>query len=904
MNEDDNDKEISLIQEHYLKRELLRLEIDSEADALKDFKEIGGLGHPFTSKPGQDEQRFPVLQFVFRTCVQTFPFISNVDERMFWQERIQPFLEDFADKEISTSADRLESTKRRRMANKFKHLILLYTASGIQTVRGEKDAKVARASVAGVQKMDSEKIERTLPTDGKFINGYEVNVAGVRKVSVRRGFFYEDHMEYLVQSRMDAEGAPLVTVARRYQDFSTLSKNLRKEFPGKDLPRLPIRHKANTFTNFGSDEGDPADNGDGEEDDADDDVDDEELEDDGKDDESLDEGKSRSRKLGIFSSKKETNQNLGKLPREKQRITLRAYLRDLLSIPQVARSKTFLEFLFLNRVKQLTPLEITDIGLRRRMDLIRLEQQVKFFQIATERAKQLEGHLAEFKAQILQKDGLKKLFDEIRTKESITDLSPPFQKFIDWMVIEIAATLYHMFIAEDSSPEFYSQIRRLHRLMPYSVLKGILRWTNPASMVKGIADLFLAQPFGRRSLLQNILYVVLGDDIRQQERLLREIEAKFDKQYRSMLLVLEEYVDAPGEVRESIRQHAAAKQVDIVYDIFVHMEHFSRQDRQQQLKHIVEKWYGDWEQAVKHGEQMLRDTRGVDSYSQLKEYLKLRIRKRDKDKLQEFWSDAGTTQLLRELLTVFYAPLIRLLKTSRIHESVGGLEKFLNDMIKVVDRAEYRAAASDPNELVESFIVLCQRHQQGAYRFIHNVYVNDSAGLFSDLIGWISQIIDFLRHGTDERLDMVAVVTQAAQEFNVDINAVKQEMDAIVKWIEDRRNWRDASAKASSSESTDAVDWTQAVPNALGGSDFGLDQGDLDELQDSLQDPSHEEDEGVSETFGSAIEEERKYRQRLEERVAKQALVPQRPSTKETQKLLPVFHKHLVDIFHAGASVP
>lgn len=34
------------------------------------------------------------------------------------------------------------------------------------------------------------------------------------------------------------------------------------------------------------------------------------------------------------------------------------------------------------------------------------------------------------------------------------------------------------------------------------MLKGVLRISNPVAMVRGILDLFLAQPFGGRSLMQ------------------------------------------------------------------------------------------------------------------------------------------------------------------------------------------------------------------------------------------------------------------------------------------------------------------------------------------------------------------------------------------------------------------
>ena len=44
---------------------------------------------------------------------------------------------------------------------------------------------------------------------------------------------------------------------------------------------------------------------------------------------------------------------------------------------------------------------------------------------------------------------MNQLFDEIRHKRTIADLSPEYQKFAEWLRIEVAATLYHLFLTED-----------------------------------------------------------------------------------------------------------------------------------------------------------------------------------------------------------------------------------------------------------------------------------------------------------------------------------------------------------------------------------------------------------------------------------------------------------------------
>jgi hypothetical protein len=54
----------------------------------------------------------------------------------------------------------------------------------------------------------------------------------------------------------------------------------------------------------------------------------------------------------------------------------------------------------------------------------------------------------------------------------------------------------------DTANENLNQLRRTHSMMPYRTLSMILKISNPMYMVKGVLDLFLAQPFGSKSLFQ------------------------------------------------------------------------------------------------------------------------------------------------------------------------------------------------------------------------------------------------------------------------------------------------------------------------------------------------------------------------------------------------------------------
>lgn len=108
---------LSLKQEHYLKRELLKLQIDREVEGLADFNNIGIFGYPFIdhnnpSKYADGFEKFPILRHIFLNYIKSFPFVSSASDAEFWQGTVQPFLEGFASKGISSSEDREEASKR------------------------------------------------------------------------------------------------------------------------------------------------------------------------------------------------------------------------------------------------------------------------------------------------------------------------------------------------------------------------------------------------------------------------------------------------------------------------------------------------------------------------------------------------------------------------------------------------------------------------------------------------------------------------------------------------------------------------------------------------------------------------------------------------------------------------
>lgn len=89
------------------------------------------------------------------------------------------------------------------------------------------------------------------------------------------------------------------------------------------------------------------------------------------------------------------------LYREDQRVSLRAFLRTFLQNQQIAESKAMQEFLTGNPIK-LNEEEMDDIQRRKEMDERRIEEQKRFYEIARQRAKELDVYMERFRRDIVE----------------------------------------------------------------------------------------------------------------------------------------------------------------------------------------------------------------------------------------------------------------------------------------------------------------------------------------------------------------------------------------------------------------------------------------------------------------------------------------------------------------------
>ena len=476
-----------------------------------------------------------------------------------------------------------------------------------------------------------------------------------------------------------------------------------------------------------------------------------------------------------------------------------------------------IEFLTLQPVK-LNEEELLDIDRRKIMDEMRIEEQKRFYEIARQRAAELDVYMEKFRRDIVERNGLSKLFQEIRAKDKIADLSTEYKKFAEWLRIEVAATIYHLFLAEDNSPEVFAQAKRIHSLLPYPLLKNVIRIANPAAVMSGVLDLFLAQPFGSRSLLQRIFSMTLSDGVRAFQRSIDALALKIGDPV--LCNKLKAFVTADEATKNILREEAKVEDVDLIVAI-LRSDLLESELTPAQIGTVFNA-YVAWTNAVNNVDDELK--RGAQLFAHLKQLLKLLTRQRDKAMMASMIEEPTTLKLFRDLFTIFYEPLVRVYKSANVYNSITDFSLFADDGISVVEKARRQDVSADPNQTVQSFIDLCARHEDNFYKFVHEVHIHDN-GLFGALMAWLEDILEFLRQGPKGgKLDMNALFQGAIDMRSVDRQQIVREIDDLVKWQEARKQWhQDKTRQKMAADGTGAT-----LPGPMPGAaafkstDFGL----------------------------------------------------------------------------------
>jgi hypothetical protein len=343
-------------------------------------------------------------------------------------------------------------------------------------------------------------------------------------------------------------------------------------------------------------------------------------------------------------------------------------------------------------------------------------------------------------------------------------------------VDRLASTVYQLFAGSDNSSSNFQQLKRIHGLMPYFMLRGILKISNPMAMIRAFLDLFLARPFGQTSLVQRMFSSGLQDEVREIQEDMELVAEKIAQP--TLLAKVEAFVNAPKEIQDIIYADSDEEKVDLMTVILRSPEPpaLSREDIHQIQR--SNKAYMEYcqKKAAMDDDLLAPDNEDAWLFEDLHVYLRLSQRARDKQQLIELIFEGGTSEMLKDIVTIFYQPLAQVYRAANIADSLSDLQSFINDLIKTVEAAE-QANVTDPQQTVQTFVDLVGRHEASFYHFVYQVHSKGS-GVFDELMHWIELFINLVREGFPHPVALEFLLPHAGKERE----EVMKEIDAVVEY--------------------------------------------------------------------------------------------------------------------------
>jgi hypothetical protein len=234
---------------HYLKRELVALQLGHELQGIGDVPDALALfGAPF-NPPAPDPPGSPAtpkpdlvfLRFFFHGFVRDFPFLRAAPAT-FFSHKVQPFVASFLARNITSTEDREEETKRRRLAGKLEKHFGLLLSSAIKLSDNAGHEEVIRVLEGGAVaapvgerfapgsaealKAARDKDLPSLPAGASAAKDFEVNVVTIRHITVKGRLRHRSHEEFVILTKR--KGKEDVYVSRRYGDFAKLAEKVRR----------------------------------------------------------------------------------------------------------------------------------------------------------------------------------------------------------------------------------------------------------------------------------------------------------------------------------------------------------------------------------------------------------------------------------------------------------------------------------------------------------------------------------------------------------------------------------------------------------------------------------------------------------------------------------------------------
>ncbi|CAJ0648895.1 10664_t:CDS:2 [Entrophospora sp. SA101] len=263
-----------------------------------------------------------------------------------------------------------------------------------------------------------------------------------------------------------------------------------------------------------------------------------------------------------------------------------------------------------------------------------------------------------------------------------------------------ASTLYSLFIGSDNSSETFSQLKRTHNLMPYRLMKTVMKISNPVGILRSIMDIFLAQPFGQKSLIQRMLSANLYEEIKTLNNDMKIVEESINDP--EICEKLRNFVYASSDTQKSIKKDVSAAHSTTLIVAILKSDIISPNLSSEQLG-LIEKamidYINDRHPSINNDKDHNSNKNKIYRRKKkdknnliylLKRLFFIYIRQRDKEVMIELLFQGITGDLIKDIIAIFYEPLAKIYKAANIGDSLTDVSGFIDELIILVDQIDQK----------------------------------------------------------------------------------------------------------------------------------------------------------------------------------------------------------------------
>ncbi|CCE65743.1 hypothetical protein TPHA_0M01680 [Tetrapisispora phaffii CBS 4417] len=587
---------------------------------------------------------------------------------------------------------------------------------------------------------------------------------------------------------------------KSYYDFIEFSNILKKEFPAKKLPKLPHKQKA-TDTSTTSHEGiqtstshvrlaDALHTGEQKPSII---VNDSEI--------SLDKlnmgidsaiNDAHSEDINFeFVDDKDNNKNNSNLSRDITRTSFRQYLRKLTEDEEIAYSVSLNTFLNSNNVQlDSLPSEIQeDINSRKLVDASNLQDEVSNQEEMEETMHILSQSMSGFRSKLEKDDDyIKNIINEFKMQNEISLMSDDVQHFSEWLKLTASSVIYHLFLSKRGSRGLFNQVRMLHNLIPYNMMSQIMKVTNPMSIMKGMTDLFLSQPFGGYSLFQTMFITIITEDIRVQTKVIKKLEKKIIEESNGSQTIIDhiklfvEKNQISNELSlDEIRAESQKMGMPMVLIVLMKYSQL-RKVSQKDVDSVIES-YTAWKVQNKSVGVVSESEKQESSYfANLKDLQKLYFKNNDKKLMKKVWQDPVLAQLLKAIVNLIYDPMVKLFNIADVDKGLKLFERFMTDLIKLVDKVVFgRLGTCTKFDVICRIKNLLDKYEDEFLSLLNHFLNNDKENVIEEYIAWVTSILNFLDNKNEVGKNNVLDIEKSIKESDILTEKLTTEIDDIMK---------------------------------------------------------------------------------------------------------------------------